>query len=71
MRHDQRKRVVGAGLDGRDDGGEREALVGEARRALPSLPPDVGGASLLSEARLVLEEQADVLIFMCTLNFSE
>ena len=68
VRHDQGKRVVGAGLDGREDVGECEALVGEARRAVPPLPPDVGGAPLLSDARLVLEEQADALVFMRTLN---
>ena len=63
--------VVGAGLDASKDVGEREALVAEPGWALASLPPDMTGPSLLADPRLVLEEQADALIFMCTLNFSE
>ena len=63
--------VVGAGLDGREDVGEGEALVGEARRSLAALPPDVARASLLADARLVLEEEADTLAFMRTLKFFE
>jgi hypothetical protein len=71
VRHDQRKRVVSAGLDGREDVGEREALVGEARRTLAPLPPDVTDPTLLADARLVLEKQADALVFMRTLNYSQ
>ena len=68
---DEREGVVGAGLDGCEDVGEREALVAQARWALAALPPDVGRAPLLSDARLVLEEQADALVFMRTLNSSQ
>ena len=71
VRHDQGKRIVGAGLDGREDVGEREALVAQARRALASLPPDVCRAPLLSDPRFVLEEQADALVFMRPLNSSQ
>ncbi len=69
VRQDERERVVGAGLDGRKDVGEREAPVAEARRALAPLPPDMADAPLLPDARLVLEIQADALIFMRTLSF--
>ena len=71
VRHDEREGVVGAGLDGCEDVGEREALVAEPRRALAAPPPDVAGAPLLADARLVLEEEADALVFMRTLKFSE
>jgi hypothetical protein len=71
IRHDEREAVVGAGLDGRKDVGEREAFVAEARRPLTTLPPNVTGPALLSDARLVLKEQADALIFVRTLNASE
>lgn len=67
--HDERKAVVGAGLDGREDVGEREALVAQPRRALAAPPPDVTGPALLSDPRLILEEQADALIFVRTLKF--
>jgi hypothetical protein len=63
--------VVGAGLDASKDVGEREALVAQARWALAALPPDMAGPPLLADPRLVLEEQADALVFMRTLNFSE
>ena len=71
VRHDERKGVVGARLDGREDVGEREALVAEPRRTLASPPPDVARAPLLPDAGLVLEEEADALGFMRTLYFSE
>lgn len=63
--------VVGAGLDASKDVGEREALVAEARWTLAALPPDMAGPALLADPCLVLEEQADTLVFMRTLNFSE
>jgi hypothetical protein len=71
VRHDEGEAVVGAGLNGREDVGKREALVAQARRALAAPPPDVDRASLLADARLVLEEQADALVSMRTLKFSE
>ena len=66
--HDERKAVVGAGLDGREDVGEREALVAQPRWALAAPPPDVTGPPLLSDPRLILEEQTDALVFMRVLN---
>lgn len=71
VRHDERKGVVGSWLDGCEDVGEREALVAKARRTLASPPPDVARAPLLPDAGLVLEEEADALVFMRTLYFSE
>ena len=71
VRQHECEAVVGSGLDGREDGGEREALVGEARRSLAASPPYVAGAPFLSDSRLVLEEEADAFAFMRTLNFSE
>ena len=59
VRHDEGEAVVGAGLDGREDVGEGEALVAQPRRALTAPPPDVDRAPLLADARLVLEEQAN------------
>ncbi len=42
------------------------ALAGDdkARRALAALPPNAAGASLLPDARFVLEIKAQTLIFM-------
>ena len=71
IRHDEREGVVGAGLHGREDVGEREALVAEPGWALASPPPDVARAPLLPDAGLVLEEEADALVFMRMLYFSE
>jgi hypothetical protein len=71
VRHDEREGVVGSRLDGCEDVGEREALVAEPRRTLASLPPDVARAPLLPDAGLVLEEEADALVSMRTLYFSE
>jgi hypothetical protein len=68
---DEGEAGIGARLDASKDVGEREALVAEARWALAALPPDMAGPTLLADPRLVLEEQADALVFMCTLNFSE
>ena len=68
---DEREGVVGAGLDGCEDVGKREALVAQARRALPALPPNVTGAPLLADARLILEEQPYPLAVMRTLKFSQ
>jgi len=36
----QRKRMIRAGLDGGEDIGESEALIGKARRALTALSPN-------------------------------
>jgi hypothetical protein len=71
VRHDEREGVVGAGLDGGEDVGEREALVAQSRWALAALPPDMAGSALLPDAGLVLEEVADTLVFMRVLNFSQ
>jgi hypothetical protein len=51
-----------------EDIGENEPLIAKPRRALAGLPPDMANAALLAGARLVLEEQADALIFVRTLN---
>ena len=53
--------VIRAGLDRREDVGEGEALVAKAGWSLAAFPPDVACASLLADARLVLEEQAHAL----------
>jgi hypothetical protein len=66
---DQRERVVGAGLDGGVDVGVDIALIEQARRSLAALPPDVADAALLPDARLVLEIEAQALVFKRTLNF--
>jgi hypothetical protein len=58
---DQREGVVGAGLDRREDVGEREALVGNAARTLAPFPPDVAGATFLADPRFVLEENPDAI----------
>jgi hypothetical protein len=71
VRHHEREGIVRAGLDGRKDVGEGEALVGETWRALSPSPPDVAGAPLLPDTCLVLEEEADTLVFMRMLKFSE
>jgi hypothetical protein len=71
MRQHQREAVIGAGLDGREDVGEREALVAQTRWSLAAPPPYVARSALLSDARLILKEEADALQFMRTLNFSE
>ena len=71
VRHDEREGVVGSWLHGREDVGEREALVAQSRRTLASPAPDVARAPLLPDAGLVLEEEADALVFMRTLYFSE
>jgi hypothetical protein len=68
---DEREAVVSAGLDASKDIGKREALVAEARWALAAPPPDMAGPPLLADPRLVLEEQADALAFMCIGNSFE
>jgi hypothetical protein len=68
---DEGEAVVSAGLDASKDVGEREALVAEARWALTAFPPNMAGPTLLADPRLVLEEQADALAFMCIGNSSE
>jgi hypothetical protein len=67
---DEGETVVGARLDASKDVGERGALVAEARWTLAALPPDMAGPTLLADPCLVLEEQADALVFIGTLNFS-
>jgi hypothetical protein len=69
VRQNERERVVRAGLDGRVDVGVHIALIEQARRSLAALPPDVAHTPLLPDARLVLEIQAQALIFVRTLNF--
>jgi hypothetical protein len=64
----QREGIVGAGLHRREDVGEGEALIAQAWGALPSLPPDAAYATFLTDARLVLEKQAQALVFMRTLK---
>ena len=71
VRHNEGEAVVSAGFDRREDVGERKALVAQPWRALTAPPPDVARPSLLADARLVLEKQADTLVFMRMLNFSE
>src|SRR5205807_9366697 len=67
----EREGVVGAGLDRRENVGESEALVAQAWRTLAALPPDAAHATLLADAGLVLEEQAQALVFMRMLKFFE
>ena len=71
IRHHQREGVVRGWLDGSEDIGEGEALVGKPRRPLAALPPDVADAALLADTGFVLEEQAQALVFMRRLNFSQ
>jgi hypothetical protein len=71
IRHDEGKAVDCARLCGREDVGEREALAAKTRRALAALPPDVIGPPLLSDARPVLDEQADALVSMRSLNSAQ
>ena len=68
VRQHEGEGIVGAGLDRREDVGEREALVAQARRPLPSLPPDAAYAAFLADAGLVLEKQAQALALMCICN---
>ena len=67
--HHQREGVVCARLNGSEDIGEGEALIAKPWRAASPLPPDMAGAAFLANARLVLEEQAEALAFIRTLNF--
>jgi len=69
--HHQCEGVVRARLDGGEDIGKGKALVAKPRRALAALPPDMADAAFLADAGLVLEEQADTLVFMRTLKFFE
>jgi len=64
----EREAVVGAGLDGAVDVGERVALIALARRALAARVPAMADAPLLADARLVLEKQADRLARVCIAN---
>ena len=69
VRQHEREGIIGAGLDDGEDVGEREALIAQARRALPSLPPDPAHAALLADTGLILEEQTQALASMRTLKF--
>ena len=64
IRHRQRKSIVRAWLHGCEDVGEGEAPIAEPRRTLAALPPDMTNATLLTDARLVLEEEAKAFAFM-------
>lgn len=66
--HHQCEGIVRARFNGSEDVSEGEALVAKPRRALAALPPDVANAAFLTDARLVLEDQAKALIFVRTLN---
>ena len=66
--HHQSKSIISARLHGGEDIGESEAPVAKPRRPLAALPPDMADAALLADARLVLEEQAQALILVRTLN---
>ena len=41
---------ISAGFDGRENVGEREALIAQARRPLAALPPHPADAAFLSDA---------------------
>lgn len=62
--HHKREGVVRARLHGGEDIGEGEAPVAEPRRPLAAPPPDMADAAFLADARLVLEEQTQALVFM-------
>jgi len=62
--HHQRESIVRAWLHRREDVGEGEALIAKPRRTLAAPPPDMTNAALLTDARLVLEEQAKAFAFM-------
>ena len=62
--HHQCETIVRAWLHGCEDIGKGEAPIAEPRRTLPALPPDMTNATLLTDARLVLEEQAKAFAFM-------
>src|SRR5215210_5009971 len=68
IRQNQRERIVGTGLDGRVDVGVHIALIEKAWRALATLPPDMADTPLLSDTCLILEIEAQELVFMRTLN---
>ena len=63
--------IVGAGLNRCEDVSECEALIAQAWRALAAFPPDPTDATFLANPRLVLEKQANSLVFMRMLNFFE
>ena len=65
---DQRESVVRSRFHGAEKVGERVALVGPAGRTLASREPAMADATLLPDARLVLEKQADFLVRMCIGN---
>jgi hypothetical protein len=55
---------TGGGFDGGEDIGPVEATVAEARRSLSLRPPTMAGPPFLSDARFILEEQADAFAGM-------
>jgi hypothetical protein len=58
---DEGKAFAGGWLDGAEDVGPVEAMVAQAGRALPPEPPAMAQPSLLPNAGLILEIQADPL----------
>jgi hypothetical protein len=69
VRQHEGEGIVDAGVDGREDEGECEAFIAQARRPLAALPPDAAHAAFLTDARPVLEKQAQALLLMRTLKF--
>lgn len=67
----QREGVVRSRFAGGKEVGEGEAIVGKARRALAFRVPAVADAALLPDARLILEDDAQALAFMCSGNRSQ
>ena len=60
-----RMRVLArGGAHGGEDGGGREPLVGEPRRALAPHPPALPRPALLPDPGLVLEPERDALAWM-------
>ena len=68
VRQHESEGVISARLHAREDVGECEAVVAQAWRTLPARPPDAASSTLLADARFVLEEQPELLAFMCSCN---
>ena len=67
--HVEGEAVVGAGLDRREDVGDSKRFrTSGGRRRASTIWAD---PTLLADPRLVLEEQADALVFMCSCNSSQ
>ena len=69
LRQHQWESVVGAGLGGSEDVGERETLISKPGWTLALGKPDVTDAAFLPDPRFVLKEQADALAPVCICNF--